>query len=95
MVYVVVVEGFAVTLVPVLDDNPVVGAQAYVVPPEAVNVAPEPPLQIVALVAEIVGNAFGVAVTLAVVEQEPKVEVAVYVPAEVNFAYTVELAVPV
>ena len=51
-VYVVVVKGLAVTLAPVVADNPVDGDQVYVCAPKAVNVIPAPPgLQI----SEIVG----------------------------------------
>jgi hypothetical protein len=61
IVYVVVVEGFAVTVVPVDVLSPVAGDHEYVLAPEAVSVA-ELPAQIVALLTDILGLGFTVMV---------------------------------
>jgi hypothetical protein len=45
-VYVVVPPGLAVTVAPVVADNPVEGAQLYVAPPLAVSAVPDPPTHI-------------------------------------------------
>ena len=61
IVYVVVAEGFAVTVAPVDELSPVAGDHEYVLAPEAVSVA-EPPAQIVALFTVMFGLGFTVIV---------------------------------
>jgi hypothetical protein len=61
IVYVVVAEGFAVTVAPVDVLSPVAGDHEYVLAPEAVSVA-ELPAQMVALFTEILGLGFTVMV---------------------------------
>jgi hypothetical protein len=61
IVYVVVAEGFAVTVAPVDVLSPVAGDHEYVLAPEAVSVA-ELPAQMVALFTEILGLGFTVIV---------------------------------
>jgi hypothetical protein len=96
MVYVVVVVGPAVKLVPVVPDNPVAGDQAYVDAPPAVSVVDEP-LHIATAggVQVIVGN--GLTVTVVVVEPvhpAAVVPVMVYVVVLVGFAVTLDPDVP-
>ncbi len=63
-----VTVGFAVTLGPVVELNPVAGDQVYVVAPLAVSVV-LPPLQTVPLVELTVGNGFTVTADVAVFTQ--------------------------
>lgn len=66
-VYVVVTDGLAFTLAPVVLDNPVAGLHVYVAPPLAVNID-TPPIHIVLglAVVLIVGDGFTVTVTVEV-----------------------------
>ena len=83
----VVDVGFAVTLAPVVADNPVPGAQVYVLPPVAANVVYEP-VHIATLdPPPIVGKGLTVTVTAAVFTQ-PLLPVTVYVVVEVGLAVT-------
>lgn len=68
IVYCVVVAGVAFTLDPVEELNVAAGLHVYVLAPFAVNVA-EPPLQIVALFAVIVGSGFTFTAVVAVKTQ--------------------------
>jgi hypothetical protein len=93
--YVVVDEGLAVTLDPVVPLKPVAGVQLYVVPPPAVNVTPEPPPQMAGgELTVIVGPGVTVTVTAAVPEQPEVVPVTVYVVVDVGFAVTLDPVVP-
>lgn len=88
-VYVVVEDGFAVTVLPVVAESPVAGDQLYEVAPVAVSVA-EAPLQIVAEFTATTGFAPTVTVAVAVPEQPFVVLVIVYVVVEDGFAVTVD-----
>ena len=61
-------DGLAVTLAPVVADNPVDGDHEYVVPPVAVNIVDEPLQMATPEPAPIVGNA----VTVTAIEDEPQ-----------------------
>jgi hypothetical protein len=71
-VYVVVTVGFAVTVAPVVEDNPVEGLHVYVVAPLAVSIV-LPPVQIVAEdgVTTTTGTGFTVAVTCVLGPSQP------------------------
>ena len=70
-------DGLAVTLAPVVPDNPVDGDHEYVVPPVAVNVVDEPLQMATPEPALIVGIALTVTVTVAVLLQPLVVPVTV------------------
>jgi len=73
-IYVVVVVGPAVTVVPVVDDNPVAGLQEYVVAPLAVKVALLPLQNAAGVGTVMVGRIFIVALTaILVAEVQPVV----------------------
>ena len=73
-VYIVVTAGLAVTVAPVVEDNPVTGLHEYVVAPLAVKVAPLPLQNAAGVGTEIVGRALTVAVTaIRVAELQPVV----------------------
>ena len=62
-------DGFAVTLAPVVADNPVDGDHKYVVPPVAVSIVEEPLQMATPEPAPIVGIALTVTATVAVLLQ--------------------------
>jgi len=73
-VYIVVTAGLAVMVVPVAEDNPVIGLHEYVVAPLAVKVALLPLQNAAGVGTEIFGRAFTVAVTaIRVAEVHPVV----------------------
>lgn len=91
IVYTVVDDGVAVTLAPVVADNPLAGSQVYAAPPDAVSVVDEP-LQIglTPALTVMVGNAFTVTDIEAVLLQPAAlVPVTVYVILLVGLAVTV------
>lgn len=83
-----VTAGFAVTLVPVVDDNPVAGDHVYVEAPVAVNVVLDP-IHIAAGGTVIIPLAFTVTIAV-VVETQPAalVPVIVYVVVAAGVALT-------
>jgi hypothetical protein len=75
-VYMVVTDGFAVTVLPVVALSPAEGVQEYVVAPVAVRVA-DPPLQIVGEFTVTTGKRFTVTVEEAVPSQPDVVPVTI------------------
>ena len=80
-------EGFATTLAPVVELNPVEGVQLNVEAPEAV-IGAAVPLHTVALVAKIAGNGLTVTTAVTVPEQDPVAPLIVYVVLTLGFATT-------
>ena len=67
--YVVLADGLAVILAPVVEESPAAGVQEYEVPPVAVRVVEEPLHMATPALAPMVGSAFTVTVTVAVLLQ--------------------------
>ena len=83
----VVTDGLAATVAPVVDDKPAEGAQVYVIPPDAVSVVDEPLQMAPPDEALIVGSEFTVTVTVAKLKHPvPLVPVTVYVVVTVGLA---------
>ena len=77
-VYIVVPEGLAMTVFPVVVFNPVAGDQTYVLAPDATKVSDVPPqIAVVFGITFMVGVGFTVTLTVAVPEHPPDVLVTV------------------